>query len=155
MTPGPAPAPGAGAVSAGFGRRLGAFLYDALLIAALLIVYTALALVFTRGHAAITEATSGAGWYLYRAGELTLIAGYSILNWMRSGQTLGMRAWKIHAVSDTGRPLRFGSALLRFTFAVLAWTPLALGVLWLYLDPEHLAMQDRLSRTRVIKLAGA
>jgi hypothetical protein len=27
--------------------------------------------------------------------------------------------------------------------------------LWLYLDPEHLALHDRLSRTRVIRLASS
>jgi len=27
-------------------------------------------------------------------------------------------------------------------------------VLWLYVDPEHLALHDRLSRTRVLHLAG-
>jgi hypothetical protein len=28
-------------------------------------------------------------------------------------------------------------------------------VLWLYFDPEHLALHDRLSRTRVIRLSGS
>jgi len=37
-------------------------------------------------------------------------------------------------------------------FGALAWTPAALGVLWLYLDPDHLALHDRLSKTRVVHL---
>jgi hypothetical protein len=41
---------------------------------------------------------------------------------------------------------------LRFVFGVLAWAPAALGVLWLYIDPEHLALHDRLSKTRVVQL---
>jgi uncharacterized RDD family membrane protein YckC len=38
-------------------------------------------------------------------------------------------------------------------FGLLAWTPAALGVLWLYVDPERLAVHDRLSKTRVVHLA--
>jgi uncharacterized RDD family membrane protein YckC len=35
----------------------------------------------------------------------------------------------------------------------LAWTPAALGVLWLYVDPDHLALHDRFSKTRVVHLS--
>jgi hypothetical protein len=42
--------------------------------------------------------------------------------------------------------------MLRFGCGFLAWPPAALGVLWLYLDAEHLAVHDRLSRTRVVKM---
>jgi uncharacterized RDD family membrane protein YckC len=139
------------ATNAGFGRRFAALLYDSLLIAALLLIYTVIALAFTHGRA-ITEASSGNAWYVYRAGEVLLIGAYGVLNWMRSGQTLGMRAWRIHVLSDAGRPVSFGRAVLRFVFSVFAWLPLALGVLWLYLDPERLALQDRLSGTRVVRL---
>ena len=142
------------ATSAGFGRRFAALLYDVLLIVSVLLIYTVIALAFSRGRA-ITEADSGAGWYLYRAGEALVIGAYSVANWMRSGQTLGMRAWKIHVVSDAGKPLGLARALERFFWAVLCWTPLALGVLWLYLDPQRLALQDRLSRTRVIRVLSA
>jgi uncharacterized RDD family membrane protein YckC len=138
--------------SAGFGRRLAALVYDSLLVAALLMVYTAAALLFAHGHA-LTEQSAGAWWYMYRAGEVVVIAGYFVLNWMRSGQTLGMRAWHLRAVTDAGKPLKFAPALLRFLCAVAAWTPAALGVLWLYVDSEHLALHDRLSRTRVLHLA--
>jgi uncharacterized RDD family membrane protein YckC len=42
---------------------------------------------------------------------------------------------------------------LRFVCAVAAWTPAALGVLWLYVDPQRLALHDRLSKTRIVHLA--
>jgi len=138
--------------SAGFGRRLAALLYDALLLAALLMTFTGGALFFTHG-AAVVPATAGAWIYLYRLGLLAVIAGYYLLNWLRSGQTLGMRAWHIRAVTDLGRPLAFKTAALRMIYGVLAWTPAALGVLWLYVDPDHIAIHDRLSRTRVVHLA--
>jgi uncharacterized RDD family membrane protein YckC len=143
-----------GGTPAGFGRRLAALLYDGLLLAALLMVFTAASLPFTRGAAVLPE-NAGAWVYVYRAGLLGVIAGYFVGNWVRSGQTLGMRAWRLRAVNEYGRPLSAGRALLRFACALLAWAPCAVGVLWLYLDREHLALHDRLSRTRVVRLTGA
>jgi uncharacterized RDD family membrane protein YckC len=137
---------------AGFGRRLAALLYDALLLAALLMIFTGGALFFTHG-AAVVPATAGAWVYLYRAGLVLLIAGYYVLNWMRSGQTLGMRAWRLRVVTDSGQPLGLSAAALRVLFGALAWAPAGLGVLWLYLDPDHLALHDRLSKTRVVHIS--
>jgi uncharacterized RDD family membrane protein YckC len=137
--------------SAGFGRRLAALLYDSVLLAALLVVFTSGA-VFLNHRRAIEPATAGAWVYLYRAGLIGVIAGYYLLNWTRSGQTLGMRAWHLRAVSAAGKPLSLKAAALRFVCGVLAWAPAALGVLWLYFDPEHLALHDRLSNTRVVHL---
>jgi uncharacterized RDD family membrane protein YckC len=140
-------------ISAGFGRRFAALLYDSLLLFALLMIFTGVVLIFTRR--AVLPETYGAWAYVYRAGLVGVIAGYYILNWMRSGQTLGMRAWRLRAVTDTGKPLAGRAAVLRFVCGFLAWPPAALGVLWLYLDPEHLAIHDRLSKTRVVRLGAA
>ena len=138
--------------TAGFVRRAAALLYDAFLLAALLMIFTGGALFFTHG-AAIEPATAGAWVYVYRAGLVLVIAGYYVLNWLRSGQTLGMRAWRIRAVTAAGEALNWQAAVLRACFGLLAWAPAALGVLWLYLDPDHLALHDRLSKTRIIRLA--
>jgi uncharacterized RDD family membrane protein YckC len=138
-------------VNAGFGRRFAALVYDAFLLAALLMIFTGGALFFTHG-AAIVPATAGAWVYVYRAGLVLVIGGYYVLNWLRSGQTLGMRAWRIHVVMASGGALTWQAALLRACFGLLAWLPAALGVLWLYLDPHHLALQDRVSKTRIVHL---
>jgi uncharacterized RDD family membrane protein YckC len=137
--------------TSGFGRRFAALIYDAFLLAALLIIFTFASLVFTGGHAIMRD-TAGLWYYLYTGGEIAVIAAYYILNWIRSGQTLGMRAWQLRAVSDSGKPLSLRAAALRFVCGLFAWAPAALGVLWLYVDPERLALHDRLSRTRVVRL---
>jgi uncharacterized RDD family membrane protein YckC len=141
-----------GGSSAGIGRRFAALLYDALLLAALMLLFTtALVMLFTRS--AILPETAGAWVYLYRAALLAIVIGYYVLNWIRSGQTLGMRAWRLRAVDDTGRRMSVRAALLRFLYGVLAWAPAGLGVLWLYVDSQHLAIHDRWSRTRVLHLS--
>ncbi len=139
-----------GGTPAGFGRRLAALTYDSLLLAALLMIFTAGALLFTHGAAVVPD-TAGRWVYAYRAGLVGVIGGYFVLNWARSGQTLGMRAWRLRTVDEHGRRLAPGRALLRVVCALLAWAPCALGVLWLYLDRDHLALHDRLSRTRVVR----
>ena len=138
--------------SAGFGRRFAALIYDSVLLAALLVAFTSGA-VFLNHRTAIEPATAGAWAYLYRAGLIGIIAGYYLLHWTRSGQTLGMRAWHLRAVSESGLPLSWPAAALRWSLGVLAWAPAALGVLWLYFDPERLALHDRWSKTRVVHLA--
>ncbi len=137
--------------SAGFGRRVAALLYDCLLLAALLVIFTSGA-VYLNHRVAVEPATAGAWAYLYRTGLVAIVVGYYLLNWLRSGQTLGMRAWHLRAVAESGKPMALRAAALRSLFGVLAWAPAALGVLWLYADPEHLALHDRLSKTRVVHL---
>lgn len=137
--------------SAGFGRRAAALLYDAVLLAALLVAFTSGAVLLNH-RVALEPGTAGAWFYVYRLGLFGVIAGYYILNWTRSGQTLGMRAWHLRAVAESGRPMRLAAAALRFALGILAWAPAALGVLWLYIDPEHLALHDRWSKTRVVHL---
>ena len=134
---------------AGFGRRFAALLYDSLLIAALLMVFTAGAMLFTHGHALLTD-TIGAWAYLYQAGLVLVIGAYFVFNWVHSGQTLGMRAWRLHAVDRHGKRMTVGAAARRFVCAVFAWIPAGLGVLWLYVDRERLALHDRLSGTRIV-----
>ena len=83
--------------SAGFGRRAAALIYDAFLLAALLMIFTGRrALLHARRCRRPGQCRCWA--YVYRAGLVLVIAGYYVLNWLRSGQTLGMRAWRIRAV---------------------------------------------------------
>jgi uncharacterized RDD family membrane protein YckC len=139
-------------MSAGFGRRLAAALYDTVLLIALLMILTTV-LVMGVARTMITPQTVGAWAYVYRAALLAIIVGYYLLNWTRSGQTLGMRAWRLRAVTASGKPLVLKTAAIRLGWAALAWAPAGLGVLWIYLDRDHLALQDRLSNTRIVHLS--
>ena len=138
-------------MNAGLGRRFAALAYDALLIVALLMVYTAIALFFTHGNAIVPE-VAGAWAQVYYAGEVSVIAGYYVFCCHLTGHTLGMRAWRLRAQTPNGELLSLPRALLRFALGLLAWAPLGAGVLWLYADRDGMAAQDRLSGTRVVQL---
>jgi uncharacterized RDD family membrane protein YckC len=139
------------ASSAGFGRRFAALIYDGFLLIAVLMPYTWVVVLIHGG--AVTEASGRLSWWAFRTGALAIMAAYYVLNWTRSGQTLGMRAWRLRTLTDSGKRLQVGQAVVRFCWGLAAWLPFGLGVLWLYADPEHLALHDRLSRTRVVVLA--
>jgi uncharacterized RDD family membrane protein YckC len=141
-------------ISAGFGRRFAAALYDTLLLVAVLVILTTI-LVIGVLRVEITPETVGAWAYVYRFTLLGIIVAYYLLNWTRSGQTLGMRAWHLRAVTDAGKPLALKAAIIRLIWAALAWAPAGLGVLWVVLDRDHLAVQDRLSHTRIVHLTRA
>jgi len=67
--------------------------------------------------------------------------------WTKRGQTLGMRVWKVKAVTEEGGLMSWGHALKRYVFALLG-----LGLLWIVIDKDRLALQDKLSGTRLVKV---
>jgi uncharacterized RDD family membrane protein YckC len=71
-------------------------------------------------------------------------AGYFLWSWLRGGQTLAMKAWRIRLVDVT--PLR---ALLRFALA-LALVPTLISIVWSFFDRERQFLHDRLVGTRLI-----
>jgi len=138
-------------VRAGLLRRLGAMLYDGLLLLAVLMVATALFLPLTGGEA-IDPDGNPVLEFVYRLLLLLLIVGFFGLFWTRRGQTLGMASWRLRVEREDGTLLGWGDALRRLGWAVISLLPLGLGFLWVLFDPERRAWHDRLSRTRVVVL---
>jgi uncharacterized RDD family membrane protein YckC len=130
-------------------RRLGAMIYDGLLLLALLMVATALFLPLTGGEA-ISPRDDPALELLYRAVLVLLTIGFFGIFWTRRGQTLGMASWRVRVEREDGAGLTWGDALRRLAAALLSWLPLGLGFLWILVDPRRRAWHDRLSRTRVV-----
>ena len=133
--------------SAGLFRRLGALLYDWLLIIALWFVQTALLLPFTGGEA--LPQTGLAHWAYLALLYLTAL-GFFLLFWRKSGQTLGMRAWQLRLVDAQGHTPELSHLLRRALWALPSWGLAGLGVIWLYFDLQRRAWQDRMSATYLI-----
>ncbi|MEQ1581614.1 MAG: RDD family protein [Steroidobacteraceae bacterium] len=138
------------APAAGLLRRLGAMVYDALLVIAILMVATVLFLPFTGGEAVSLEVAGPVLFYFYRVWLVVLIVGFFGLFWTRRGQTLGMAAWRLRLVRDDGRKFTWADALKRLAAACLSWLPVGLGFLWMLVDDNRLAWHDRLTHTRVV-----
>ncbi|MFA7097254.1 MAG: RDD family protein [Gammaproteobacteria bacterium] len=140
-TPAPAAPP---YQTAGLLRRLGAILYDSLLLLALLSVATALVLPLTGGEA-IAPGNPLYTSYLFFVGFF-----FFAWFWIHGGQTLGMRAWRIRVQQRNGAPITWGQALLRFLVAIASWLLLGAGFLWALFDKERMTWHDRYSQTVLV-----
>lgn len=146
----PAPAP------AGLFRRLAAMVYDSLLLMAIGLAYGALVTglnVLAQGAPPEGEAIQWGVWRLpVFIGLLTVLMGFFYFFWGRSGQTLGMRAWRLKLV-DAREPTTMASPKQRLGRVLLAPLSLALfglGYLWRWLDPERHTLHGRLTQTRIL-----
>jgi uncharacterized RDD family membrane protein YckC len=130
-------------------RRAGSMVYDGLLLLASFMVATLLFLPFTGGEA-LTLATNPVLERVYQLALLLITVGFFAIFWTRSGQTLGMQAWRLRVERNDGGLLTLRDCVIRLAAAVLAWLPLGLGFLWVLVDPQRRAWHDRLSGTRIV-----
>ncbi|MGB0514221.1 MAG: RDD family protein, partial [Wenzhouxiangellaceae bacterium] len=131
----------------GIGRRLAAALYDGLLILALWMMGT-LPLVIVSG------ADVPSGNWLFRAYLLALALGYLHLSWSRSGQTLGMRAWRIHVCPAQRSPRSIAASALRLGVGIVSLAALGLGFISALFRADRATWHDRASGTRLVVRAG-
>jgi uncharacterized RDD family membrane protein YckC len=73
---------------------------------------------------------------------LVVLAAYFLWCWLRGGQTLAMRAWRIRLVDVTP-----GKAIIRFVVAAVL---LPLSILWALVDRDRQFLHDRLAGTRLV-----
>jgi uncharacterized RDD family membrane protein YckC len=137
-----APAPPASRV--GLPRRFMAIFYDSMALFA--IFFFATWLVISLAGSALPPGHPLLRGLLFAIGCL-FFAGF----WTHGGQTLGMKSWRIRLVTDDGRPLRWGTALLRCLVALLSWACLGAGFWSALLDRERRTWHDRLSGTRLVR----
>ncbi len=132
-------------IHAHFFFRLGAMLYDGLLLLALWILGGFLYLPVTGGEA-VTPSDLFFKLYLLAIAYLFFV-GF----WVHGGRTLGMLTWRLQVVDDRGVPPTLTRASLRFALAIVSWLPLGAGYLWALVDPERRALHDRLAGTWLIR----
>lgn len=152
MTAIPAPA----YPNAGVFRRFAAMTYDSLLLMAVSIGYYAAAVlinVLIQGAPVEGQKVQWGHWNLlvFVGWVLTLVYFFYFF-WRKSGQTLGMRAWRMRLVNQDLRLASAHQCLLRCLLAPFSLGVFGLGYFWRWLDPQQLTLHDRLSRTRVIVL---
>ena len=124
----------------GLPRRLASMVYEASLLFAVAF-FAAWVFFFASGG---RDATAGGMRHLLQLFIGLVFAGYFLWSWLRGGQTLAMKAWRIRLVDVT--PLR---ALLRFALA-LALVPTLISIVWSFFDRERQFLHDRLAGTRLI-----
>ena len=119
-------------------RRLASLLYETLLVFGVAF-FAAWIFFFASGG---RDATTGVARAELQVFILMVLAAYFLWCWLRGGQTLAMRAWKIRVVDITP-----GKAIARFLIAAAL---LPLSILWALVDRDRQFLHDRLCGTRLL-----
>ena len=122
----------------GLARRLAGMAYEALLVFAVAFFATWIFFFASGGR----DATRGVVRAELQVFILMVLAGYFLWCWLRGGQTLAMRAWKIRLVDVTP-----GKAVTRFLVAAAL---LPISIAWALFDRDRQFLHDRLAGTRLI-----
>jgi len=129
------------------GRRLGSLVYEVLVILALGIFLFVLPLAIFSG---LTQHALGPGllwFYLF-----VLLGNYFIWCWIRAGQTLAMKTWRLRLVdAQSGLTLRPLQAFVRYGMGWFCW-PTGLALLWSFIDPDKQFLHDRIAGSKIILL---
>ena len=126
-------------------RRFASMLYESILLFAVAFLGTWL-FQFFAGTILIE------GWrrLLLQLFLLALFAAYFLWCWLRGGQTLAMKTWRVRVVMKYGHSrLSPRAAFARFVFALLL-VPTLIGILWSLVDRDRQFLHDRLAGTLLI-----
>lgn len=83
---------------------------------------------------------------------LGVTAAYFVVSWVKVGQTIGMRAWKLKLVHEEGERIDTRVAVLRFVLALLSLAIVGCGFWYALFDPGKRTWHDKLCGTRMLRL---
>lgn len=144
--------------------------YDLLAVVAIVMVVGLLCQMATHGQLIATGAQIHIAWW-YQPVQGLVVAAYFITSWLRGGQTLGMRPWRIRITARDGARLTLQQALVRLLVAAVPLVLLELapfvgqhGALWAVMigwalwlspalfDPRHRAVHDLAAGTEIRRI---
>jgi len=150
-------------------RRLAAIVYDALAVVAIVMVVGLLAQFATGGTLFDSKGHLLAWWYQPLQG--IVVAAYFLVSWVRGGQTLGMRPWRIRVTDAGGIPVTWRRGWVRLAVGALPlalltiyplvslkialWAPVAGWVVLLlpaFFDRRRRGLHDMASGTEIRRL---
>jgi uncharacterized RDD family membrane protein YckC len=120
---------------AGFWRRAGALLIDALV---LVLPYLVLLAVLGDPRASLVSVGVDAAYFAHFSGQ---------------GQSVGAHALGIRVVdAESGAPIGFGRGLLRYVVSLPSFWILLLGYLWMLWDHDRQTWHDKAARNVVVRV---
>jgi len=124
-------------------RIIGTYLYDLIALVAIWFFASAVALVLTQGE------TIEAGSTWFQVYLLLWAYAYYLYSWCRTGQTLGMRAWKLQLQDIRGQRITPLAATGMFIASLFSLICLGLGHLWRLFHPQRRSWHDFICHTRI------
>jgi len=129
---------------AGLGRRLMSIIYECMLLFAIAFCSS---LPF---HGATDGPMDGWIRHLYQLYLFLVFGLYFLWNWVRGGQTLPMKTWKLRLVNSQGRSPGPRQACIRYVTAWLSVLAFGTGFLWAVFDRDRQFLHDRIAGTRIV-----
>jgi len=147
---------------AGFRRRFGSWVYDVLIAIAVYMFAGAIAFLLFNllikfgtinmqgfEHAIDLQRSSIVYSTLIYGWNIAWVSFFFVFFWSKTGQTLGMKAWRLRLQNPDGTRINKVTGLKR-----LLPTLLGLGNLTVLFDRKHkLSLQDRLTNTEIVVLS--
>jgi len=128
-------------------RHLLIMIYDGVVIMALLMLSTAVAMLFGMDNYTAAEDP------IYTTYLVTVWFAYLGWCWHGGGMTLGMRAWRVRIESDSGALPGWSQCLLRFLSSLFSAAFAGLGFVWPLFNRQKRTWHDLASRTRLVNSA--
>ena len=146
---GPAP----GLQFGGYGGRLIAYIVDVILVSVIgAVISFFLAIIGLVLAAGGLDILAGATFVILFAAIFLVSLGYFPWFWWRSGQTPGMRLFRLRVVRDRdGGPISGGQAVLRLIGFWINNVVLYLGWIWIFVDARRRGWHDLIAGTVVIE----
>ena len=128
--------------------RLLAMVYDTLIVLAIWMLIGGIAVALNQGEA--IDSPLG----LATLKSLLLITTFLFFGffWTRSGQTLGMMAWRLRAQSETGFSLSWTQAMIRFFAAILSIALFGLGYWITIFSDQKVTWHERWSNSVTVRI---
>ena len=147
---------------AGFRRRFGSWIYDFLLSFAVYMVAGAVSFLLIylghyfglydmQGEQHFSDTIANTPWLKWpnELWKMAWVGFFFVYFWTKSGQTLGMRAWRLRLQNLDGSLLSKTTAIKRFVPTLLG-----LGNILVIFDRKNkLSLQDRITQTEVVLLS--
>ncbi|XUX00576.1 MAG: RDD family protein [Dehalogenimonas sp.] len=154
------PEPTKGAIAlefAGFWRRFGAYVIDAIVLGAIFAVLEPLLWPDFGKFFNFTTSFDSNYWVgQFRALAnvfSTILSGiYFIVFWVWRGQTLGMMVAGVKVIRTDGTPIDTGRAVVRYLGYLISIIPVFLGFIWIAFDAHKQGWHDKLAETYVVKI---
>lgn len=129
------------------GRRLLSLVYEALLLTAVILMAGGMATALIQ-KTGIDQARA-----VTRSFVILVCAAYYAIQWLRRGQTLPMKTWRISLQAASGGRITLRQALIRLALATLGYAAMGATILWALVDRDRQFLHDRLSGTRLVSVA--
>ncbi len=134
------------------GRRLFAMFYDSLIILSIWLIITSVYHAVV--HCWIQKLTEPPiGYDPWLASILFMSTFfYMACYWRKTGQTLGMQAWKIRIQHQNGDLLNWFQCLARFMLSLVSLGIMGLGFFWILWTVERQSWHDQWTQSEVVLL---